>query len=202
MKFTDVNPFSKNEQSKINKSLLSTVKKGDFILGKNVEKFEKKFSKLAKVKYSVGCATGTDALILSIKALGLKKKHEVIIPGMSYISTGLSLALNKTKICFADIDPDTGLISLESIKNKINKNTKAIIPVNLYGQKVDIKKLRSIVGKKVYIIEDSAQSLGCCINGKNLGTFGNIGCFSLSSPKIISTGQGGFCVTNDFLLTN
>ena len=77
---------------------------------------------------------------------------------MSYISTGLSLALNKTKICFADIDPDTGLISLESIKNKINKNTKAIIPVNLYGQKVDIKKLRSIVGKKVFIIEDSAQS--------------------------------------------
>ena len=74
MKFTDVNPFSKNEQSKINKSLLSTVKKGDFILGKNVEKFEKKFSKLAKVKYSVGCATGTDALILSIKALELKKK--------------------------------------------------------------------------------------------------------------------------------
>ena len=74
MKFTDVNPFSKNEQSKINKSLLSTVKKGDFILGKNVEKFEKKFSKLAKVKYSVGCAPGTDALILSIKALGLKKK--------------------------------------------------------------------------------------------------------------------------------
>ena len=74
MKFTDVNPFSKNEQSKINKSLLSTVKKGDFILGKNVEKFEKKFSKLVKVKYSVGCATGTDALILSIKVLGLKKK--------------------------------------------------------------------------------------------------------------------------------
>ena len=107
MKFTDVNPFSKNEQSKINKSLLSTVKKGDFILGKNVEKFEKKFSKLAKVKYSVGCATGTDALILSIKALGLKKKHEVIIPGLSYISTGLSLALNKTKICFADIDPES-----------------------------------------------------------------------------------------------
>ena len=118
MKFTDVNPFSKSEQSKINKSLLSTVKKGDFILGKNVEKFEKKFSKLANVKFSIGCATGTDALILSIKALNLKKKHEVIIPGMSYISTGLSLALNKTKICFADIDSDTGLISLESVKKK------------------------------------------------------------------------------------
>ena len=94
---------------------------------------------------------------MSIKALGLKKTRGDN-SGMSYISTGLSLALNKTKICFADIDPDTGLISLESIKNKINKNTKAIIPVNLYGQKVDIKKLRSIVGKKIFIIEDSAQS--------------------------------------------
>ena len=71
------------------------VRRGEVITSENLEK---KFSKLAKVKYSVGCATGTDALILSIKALGLKKKHEVIIPGMSYISTGLSLALNKTKI--------------------------------------------------------------------------------------------------------
>ena len=75
---------------------------------------------MKKIKYSIGCATGTDALILSIKALSLKKKHEVIIPGMSYISTGLSLSLNNTKICFADIDPDTGLISLESVKKKIN----------------------------------------------------------------------------------
>ena len=73
MKFTDVNPFAKKEQKKINKALLSTVRRGDFILGKNVEKFEKKFSKLASVKYSIGCATGTDALILSIKALNLKK---------------------------------------------------------------------------------------------------------------------------------
>ena len=189
MKFTDINPFSKNEQSKINKSLLSTVKKGDFILGKNVEKLEKKFAKLANVKYSIGCATGTDALILSIKALNLKKKHEVIIPGMSYISTGLSLALNKTKICFVDIDPDTGLMSLESVKNKINKNTRAIIPVNLYGQKVDIKKLRSIVGQRIFIIEDSAQShfaFSCyscgraddetCCNKEHNHTFADLSC--------------------------
>ena len=196
MKFTDVNPFSKNEQSKINKSLLSTVKKGDFILGKNVEKFEKKFSKLANVKYSVGCATGTDALILSIKALGLKKKHEVIIPGMSYISTGLSLALNKTKICFADIDPDTGLISLDSIKNKINKNTKAIIPVNLYGQKVDIKKLRSIVGKSVFIIEDSAQShfAFSCYNH----SYAELSCYSFyPSNNLGAYGDGGLITTNN-----
>ena len=211
MKFTDVNPFSKNEQSKINKSLLSTVKRGDFILGKNVEKFEKKFAKLANVKYSIGCATGTDALILSIKALNLKKKHEVIIPGMSYISTGLSLALNKTKICFADIDRDTGLMSLESVKNKINKNTRAIIPVNLYGQKVDIKKLRSIVGQRIFIIEDSAQShfaFSCyscgraddetCCKKEHNHTYADLSCYSFYPSKNLGAyGDGGLITTDN-----
>ena len=77
---------------------------------------------------------------------------------MSYISTGLCAALNNNKIVFADIDDKTGLISLESIKKKISKNTKVIIPVNLYGQKVNLKLLRKIVGETVFIIEDSAQS--------------------------------------------
>ena len=145
MKFTDVNPFNKKIQKRINKSILDTVKKKDFILGNNVNKFEKKFSKLSKSKYAVGCATGTAALILALKSLNLKPNHEVIIPGMSYISTGLSAALNNNKIVFADIDNDTGLISLNSVKNKISKNTKVVIPVNLYGQKLDIKKLLPLI---------------------------------------------------------
>ena len=158
MKFTEVNPFNKKIQKAINKSILDTVKNKDFILGKNVKKFEKKFSKLSNSKYAVGCATGTDALLLALKSLNLKKKHEVIIPGMSYISTALCASLNNNKIIFADIDDETGLISFESIKKKLSKNTKVIIPVNLYGQKVNIKLLRKIVGKRVFIIEDSAQS--------------------------------------------
>ena len=170
MKFTDVNPFNKKIQKRINKSILDTVKKKDFILGNNVNKFEKKFSNLSKSKYAVGCATGTDALILALKSLNLKPNHEVIIPGMSYISTGLSAALNNNKIVFADIDNDTGLISLNSVKKKISKNTKVVIPVNLYGQKVDIKKLRRIVGSNKYIIEDSAQAhfAFSCFDCKNL----------------------------------
>ena len=122
IKFFDIANQDKKYFNEIIFNLKSNIKKTDFILGKNVGKFEKKFSKLANVKYSIGCATGTDALILSIKALNLKKNHEVIIPGMSYISTGLGLSLNKTKISFADIDPDTGLISLESVKKKIKVN--------------------------------------------------------------------------------
>ena len=112
MKFTEVNPFNnkitKSHHQQIN---LNTIKKKDFILGKNVKKFEEKFSKLSNSKYAIGCATGTDALLLALKSLNLKKRHEVIIPGMSYISTGLCASLNNNKIIFADIDDETGLIS-------------------------------------------------------------------------------------------
>ena len=94
-------------------------------MGKNVKTFEKKFSSLANTKFAVGCATGTDALILAVKSLNLKN-HEVIVPGMSYISTGLAASLNNLKIVFAEIDDQTGLISIDSVK-KISKNTKIVI---------------------------------------------------------------------------
>ena len=124
---------------------------------------------------------------------------------MSYISTGLSAALNNNKIVFADIDNDTGLISLNSVKNKISKNTKAVIPVNLYGQKVDIKKLRGIVGSNKYIIEDSAQahfafscfdckkstSTKCCKKEMN-HKYADISCYSFYPSKNLGAyGDGG-----------
>ena len=214
MKFTDVNPFNKKIQKNINKSILNTIKKGDFILGKNVEKFEKKFSKLSNSKYAVGCATGTDALLLALKAINLKKNHEVIIPGMSYISTGLCVSLNNNKIIFADIDEDTGLISFDSIKKKISKNTKVVIPVNLYGQKVNLKLLRKILGKKIYIVEDSAQShlayscydCGnsfnevCCKKERN-HQYADVSCYSFYPSKNLGAyGDGGIVTTNNLSL--
>ena len=211
MKFTDVNPFNKKIQNKINKAIYKTIKKKDFILGNNVKKFENKFSNLSNTKYAIGCATGTDALILSLKALNLKKNHEIIIPGMSYISTGLSVLLNNNKIIFADIDKDTGLISLNSIKKKLNKNTKAIIPVNLYGQKVNIKLLRKIVGNKIFIIEDSAQShfsyscYGCsnslrrvCCKKERNHQYADLSCYSFYPSKNLGAyGDGGIITTNN-----
>ena len=130
---------------------------------------------------------------------------------MSYISTGLSLALNKTKISFADIDHETGLICLNSIKKKINNNTKAVIPVNLYGQKVDIKKLRSIVGKRIFIIEDSAQShfAFSCYNCGNADkeicckkefnhSYADLSCYSFYPSKNLGAyGDGGLITTNN-----
>ena len=216
MKFTDVNPFNKKIQKRINNSILDTVKKKDFILGNNVNKFEKKFSSLSKSKYAVGCATGTDALILALKSLNLKPNHEVMIPGMSYISTGLSAALNNNKIIFADIDNNTGLISLNSVKKKISKNTKVVIPVNLYGQKVDIKKLRKIVGRSRYIIEDSAQShfaFSCfdckkstfkkCCKKETNHKYADISCYSFYPSKNLGAyGDGGIVTTDNKNLFN
>ena len=211
MKFTDVNPFNNKIQNKINKSILNTIKKKDFILGKNVNKFEKSFAKLSNSKYAIGCATGTDALLLAIKSLNLKKKHEVIIPGMSYISTGLSVVLNNNKIVFADIDENTGLVSLESIKKKISRNTKVIIPVNLYGQKVDIRKLRKIAGNKIFIIEDSAQShfsstcCKCkksnhisCYKKEKSHKYADLSCYSFYPSKNLGAyGDGGLITTEN-----
>ena len=214
MKFTDVNPFTKKQQNQINKSIISTIKKRDFILGENVRKFEKKFSTLSNSRYAIGCATGTDALILALKALNLKKNHEVIIPGMSYISTGLAVALNSIKIVFADIDEETGLMSLESIKKKLSKNTKAVIPVNLYGQKIDVKLLRQIVGRRVFIIEDSAQShfastcINCekndhalCYKTEKSQKYADLSCYSFYPAKNLGAyGDGGIVTTDNISL--
>tara|TARA_B100000700_G_scaffold133280_1_gene148832 strand:+ start:399 stop:1526 length:1128 start_codon:yes stop_codon:yes gene_type:complete len=214
MKFTDVNPLTNYQQSKITKSIISTIRKGDFILGKNVKIFEKKFSSLANTKFAVGCATGTDALILAVKSLNLKKNHEVIVPGMSYISTGLAASLNNLKIVFAEIDDQTGLISIDSVKKKISKNTKIVIPVNLYGQKVNIKELRKIVGKNIFIIEDSAQShfasscKNClkkdhefCYKKENSQNYSDLSCFSFYPAKNLGAyGDGGIITTNNLKL--
>ena len=212
--FTDVNPLSKKESFLVKKEIIKTIKKRDFILGQNVIKFEKKFSKTSNSKYAVGCANGTDALILALKSLNLKKNHEVIIPGMTYISTGLSVTLNGLKLVFADIDNDTGLISFDSIKKKLSKNTRAIIPVNLYGQKVDIKKLRKIVGEKIFIIEDSAQShfasnckvckknnhLQCYKKEKN-NKYSDLSCYSFYPSKNLGAyGDAGIITTNNINL--
>jgi dTDP-4-amino-4,6-dideoxygalactose transaminase len=133
---------------------------------------------------------------------------------MSYISTGLCVALNNNKIKFSDIDDETGLISLESVKKNLSKNTKVIIPVNLYGQKVNIKLLRQIVGKKIYIIEDSAQShfasscQNCknsnhslCFKRENSHKYANLSCYSFYPSKNLGAyGDGGIITTDNINL--
>ena len=198
--FTNINPVSKKEISKIKNDIFTVIKNKNFILGNEVKTFENNFSKISKSKFSVGCASGTDALTLSLMSLNLKKSDEVIVPGLSYISTGLSVILNNNKLIFADIDDETGLIDINQVKKKITKKTKAVIPVNLYGQKVDLQKLRKIVGKKISIIEDSAQShFAYNEDDAKITTnkFADASCYSFYPAKNLGAyGDGGLVSTN------
>ncbi len=212
--FTNVNPYGSREILQIKSAIHKVISKKDFILGDSVKIFEKKYSKISKIKYSVGCASGTDALHLALKSLNLKKDDEVIVPAMTYISSGLSVLLNNNKLVCADIDENTGLISLTSVLKNISKNTRAIIPVNLYGQKVDLKKLRNYVGNKIYIIEDSAQSHfayscscknpsdRCCKKNRN-EKYADISCYSFYPAKNLGAfGDAGLVATNNSKLYN
>jgi len=199
--FTNVNPISKKEDILIKKKIFTIIKNKNFILGNEVKIFEKRFAKLNKSKYAVGCASGTDALILSLMSLNLKKNDEVIVPGMTYISTGLSVLTNNNKLVLSDIDDSTGLISIKKVKKMITNRTKAIIPVNLYGQRVDLKKLRKIVGKKIFIIEDSAQSHFAFDNKSKKITpskYADTSCYSFYPAKNLGAyGDGGLITTNN-----
>ena len=202
--FSEVNPISKKENKTIKSEINKIINKKNFILGSEVLTFEKNFAKLSKVKFAVGCGSGTDALILSLMCLNLKKNDEVIVPGMTYISTGLSVILNNNKLILADIDPETGLISIDKLKEKITKKTKVIIPVNLYGQKVDLNKLKKIAGKNIKIIEDSAQSHFAFSNSdKKQKNIALTSCYSFYPAKNLGAyGDGGLVTTNSRSIYN
>jgi perosamine synthetase len=168
---------------------------------KKTEELENMISKYLNCKECIMTTSGTCAIILSLMALDLNIGDEVIVPNYTMIATVNAIKMLKLKPVIIDVDKDTFTINLDTIKKNVTCKTKTIIHVSLNNRYKNMTELVNYCTEQnFYLIEDSAQSLGCRINGKNLGTFGNVGCFSLSSPKIISTGQGGFCVTDDELL--
>ena len=130
--FYNISRQDKSIKNKIMKNISKIIEENSFILGKIVKNFEKKFSNFCKVKYSIGCANGTDALFLSLYALNLPKNSEVILPSMTWISTLLAVIHNNLKPILVDIDKNNPLISIKNIKKKINSKTKVILPVHLY----------------------------------------------------------------------
>ena len=199
IKFYDIYKQDKNIHNQFLKELKIHFKKSDFILGNSVEIFEKKFSKFTKSKFSISCANGTDALYLALKCLNLPKNSEVIVPAMTWISTVLSVVNNNLKPVLVDVDKNDALISLKDIKKKINKKTKVILPVNLYGNVVNINAIKKIVGKKkIFIIEDSAQAHGAKDNlGNNIGKYSDLACYSFYPGKNLGCyGDGGMITTN------
>ncbi len=184
----------KNELNRVQDDVFE---KGVFILGENVKKFEKEFSSYLGVDYCIGVDSGTSALILALKALGIGKNDEVITAANGYIATVLSISENQAKPVFVECDEYYN-IDVNKITEKITKNTKAILPVHLYGQPSQMDKVMEIAKKyNLYVIEDCAQAHGATYKGKKVGTFGDIGCFSFYPTKNLGCfGDGGAVVTN------
>ena len=193
-----VNWWKINISNKINQlQLLNSFKQKRISEGIVTRNLEEQISKTLKVKYVSMVNSGSVALLISMIACDLKETDEIIIPNCGWISPIHAAMFLKLKIILIDVEKDKPLMDLDELKKAISSKTKAIVPVHLNGMAVDIKKIKSIIkNKKIYIIEDSAQAL-FSKNKKNfLGTEGDIGCYSLSTSKIITTGQGGFCCTN------
>jgi len=166
--------------------------------GKFIEKFEKDFSNYIGVKYGVATANGTVALHLALTALGIGKGDEVIVPDLTFAATINSVIYTGSRPVVVDVDPEYWCISPEEIKKSITKKTKAIIVVHLYGHPCDMGPIMEIADQYgLYVVEDAAEAHGAEYKNKKIGSFGHVTCFSFYGNKIITTGEGGMCVTND-----
>lgn len=204
IEFSDLGKLHREIDGQINQVIKKVIKRSDFILGKEVSLFEKEFAKFCHCRYAVGVSSGTSALFLALKSLGIKNNDEVIVPAFTYIATALAVTYTGAKPVFVDIDEKTYNINPVRIVKSITKNTKAIIPVHLYGQPANMPEILKIAKKySLKIIEDAAQAHGATIKmsdgeWQKVGSIGDIGCFSFYPSKNLGAlGDGGIVVTND-----
>ena len=170
---------------------------------KKTFELENMLKEYLNIKHCFMTTSGTMAIVLALMSLDLVSGDEVIVPNYTMIATVNAVKFLGLKPIIIDVDKNTFTLNLEIIKKNITSRTKCILHVSLNNRYVNMDELVEYCKlNNYYLIEDAAQSLGCKVNNKNLGTFGNIGCYSLSSPKIISTGQGGILVTNNDELAN
>tara|TARA_B110000196_G_C21129658_1_gene657773 strand:+ start:220 stop:1374 length:1155 start_codon:yes stop_codon:yes gene_type:complete len=171
--------------------------------GKCISDFEIKFAKFIGTNYATTVSSGTAALEISIKALGIKKNDEVIIPNFTIISNAIAVIKQNAKPIFVDCNKIDWNMNINKIIKSINKRTKAIIATHIYNFPLEIQKLKRICKrKKIYLIEDAAEVLGSKINNKNCGSFGDISIFSFYANKHITTGEGGMITSNSLKLIN
>ncbi len=174
-----------------------------FISGQEGATFETFFAQYENQKYCIGCGNGLDAIMLSLKALGISVGDEVIIPSNTFIATALAVSYTGATPIFVEPRIETFNINPDLIEKSINKNTKAIIVVHLYGQPAEMDRICEIAEKyHLYLIEDSAQAHGAKYKGKKVGTFGNVSAFSFYPGKNLGAlGDAGAVVTNDEALS-
>lgn len=186
-------------QDELDKAALDVLHGGQYILGKTVEDFERTFASYCGVQYAVGVGNGSDALVMALKACGVKPGDEVITTAMSFSATAEAITSIGATPIFVDCTRDTFCIDPSEIEKKVTNKTKAIIPVHLYGQCANMDAINKIAEvHRLKVIEDCAQAAGATYKGKKAGSLGDVGCVSFFPTKNLGcAGDGGTIVTNN-----
>jgi dTDP-4-amino-4,6-dideoxygalactose transaminase len=202
--FLDLKAQFASIRSEILDAVTRTLESQHFILGPEVEAFEKEVNTLTGCSYSIGCASGSDALILALLALEIGRADEVITTPFTFIASAGSIARVGAKPVFVDIDPQTFNIDPNAIKKAITPRTKAIMPVHLFGLASEMNAIHDVaVAHRIPIIEDAAQAIGARYEGRAIGSLGSMGCFSFFPSKNLGgAGDGGLVTTNDARLAD
>ncbi len=167
-------------------------------IGDYVVRFEDGFKNYVGTSHGVSTSNGTVALHLALTALGIGKGDEVLIPDLTFIATANAVAYTGAKPVLVDVDFETWNIDAGKLEEKVNERTKAIIPVHLYGHPCDMDAIHKVADKyNLKVIEDAAEAHGAVYKGKMVGSLSDVSCFSFYGNKIITTGEGGICLTND-----
>lgn len=186
-------------------ALEKVIQRGDFILGESVRNLESQIAEYCQTRFGIGVSSGTDALLVSLMALGIKPGDEVITTPLSFFATAGTVARLGAKPVFVDVDPVTYNLDPNKIEQAITTNTRAIIPVHLYGQCADMGPIQDMASRyQLAVVEDAAQAIGAEYkDGRRAGSIGTMGCLSFFPSKNLGAlGDGGMVVTNDEALAD
>ena len=182
----------------IDEAMQRVLRSGRYVLAEEVRAFEEEFARYLGVEHAVGVNSGTDAIMMALWALGVERGDEVITTPFTAIPTYSAIRHVGATAVFVDIDPHTFLMDLDQVAAAITSRTRVVVPVHLFGNLVDIPRLRAIVGPGIRIMEDCAQSHGATLRGAQSGSFGDVSAFSFYPTKNLGAyGDGGLVATND-----
>ncbi|MFB3916897.1 MAG: DegT/DnrJ/EryC1/StrS family aminotransferase [Terriglobales bacterium] len=200
--FLDLRAQFAGIRDEVQEAVLRVLEAQHFILGPEVEKFEAAVARYVGCSFAVGCASGSDALLLALMALGVDAGDEVITTPFTFVATAGAIARLKARPVFVDIDPETYNLDPRKLEAAITQRTRAIIPVHLFGQSAEMRPIMRVAGDhKLPVIEDAAQAIGAWYQGKPVGSIGAMGCFSFFPSKNLGgAGDGGMVTTDDELL--
>ncbi|HEY6447844.1 MAG TPA: DegT/DnrJ/EryC1/StrS family aminotransferase [Acidobacteriaceae bacterium] len=199
MDFVDLKAQYQRLKSRIDARMAAVLRHGRFILGPEVEELEQQLAARIAARHCIGCASGTDALLLALMALNIAPGDEVITTPFTFFATGEMITLLGARPVFVDIDPVTWNIDPSRIESAITPRTRAILPVSLYGQPADMDAIDAVAERRhLPVIEDAAQSFGALYRGRPSGNLSAIGCTSFFPSKPLGCyGDGGACFTSD-----